>query len=189
MLKYLKRRLLMLIPLLLVVSVLIFSMIHLMPGDPAMIIAGEGAKEEDIQAIRHKYGFDRPLYEQYFKWLGKIIRGDFGIQYALDVRFPQRLDFVCKHNKACYYCDTYRKRSRSDDGIISATRRYSFIDNVTMVIAMIGVSITPFYLGLMAILLFSVNLGWLPMMGVETWKGWILPATTLAFRPAAMIAV
>ena len=57
-----------------------------------------------------------------------------------------------------------------------------------MVIAMIGVSITPFYLGLMAILLFSVNLGWLPMMGVETWKGWILPATTLAFRPAAMIA-
>ena len=172
MLKYLKRRLLMLIPLLLVVSVLIFSMIHLMPGDPAMIIAGEGAKEEDIQAIRHKYGFDRPLYEQYFKWLGKIIRGDFGNSIRTGRPISTEIGFRFVNTiKLATIAILIGSVLGLTMGIISATRRYSFFDNVTMVIAMIGVSITPFYLGLMAILLFSVNLGWLPMMGVETWKG------------------
>ncbi|HNR03224.1 MAG TPA: ABC transporter permease [Bacillota bacterium] len=189
MFKYLKRRLLMLIPLLLVVSIIVFSMIHLMPGDPAMIIAGEGASQADIEAVKHKHGLDKPLFVQYFTWLGNIIRGDFGKSLRTGRPISQEIGFRFVNTiKLATLAIVIGSILGLVMGIVSATKRYSFFDNVTMVIAMVGVSITPFYLGLMSILLFSVKLGWLPMMGVESWKGWILPATTLAFRPAAMIA-
>lgn len=189
MLKYFGKRLLMLIPLLLVVTIIVFSMIHLMPGDTAMIIAGEGASESDIEAIKHKHGLDRPYYEQYLTWLKNVLRGDFGNSLRTGRPISQEVGFrfvnTMKLAGLAIFIGSILGLLM---GIISATKRYSIFDNTTMVIAMIGVSITPFYLGLMSMLLFSIKLGWLPMMGVETWKHWILPATTLSFRPAAMIA-
>ncbi|MGI6604779.1 MAG: ABC transporter permease [bacterium] len=189
MLKYALRRLLMLIPLLLVVSILIFSMIHMMPGDPAEVIAGEGAQPEDIENVRRSLGLDRPLHEQYIAWASKALRGDFGTSIRTGRPVSTEIGFR--------FLNTIRLSVISiviatiiglTSGIISATRRYSIYDNATMVIALIGISITPFYLGLMLMLFFSVRLGWFPLMGLESWTGIVLPALTLAARPLAMIA-
>lgn len=189
MLKYALRRLLMLIPLLLVVSILIFSMIYLMPGDPAEIIAGEGAQPEDIENVRRSLGLDRPLYEQYLSWVSKAIRFDFGKSIRTGRSVSQEIGFRFANTLKLSFISIFIATVFGlASGIISATRRYSIYDNATMVVALIGISITPFYLGLMLMLFFSVKLGWLPLMGLESWTGIILPALTLAARPLAMIA-
>ena len=189
MLKYALRRILMLIPLLVMVSILIFSMIYLMPGDPAEIIAGEGASPEDIENVRHRLGLDKPLPEQYLTWITNVLRGDLGrsirtgraVSEEIGFRFANTLELsVISISIATVLGLT--------SGIISATKRYSVYDNATMVVALLGISVTPFYLGLMLMLFFSVKLGWFPLMGLESWKGMILPALTLAARPLAMIA-
>ncbi len=189
MLKYALRRLGWLIPLLVIVSVLVFSIIYLMPGDPAVIIAGEGATNEDIENVRHSLGLDKPIYEQYLIWVSRAMRGDFGrsirtgrpVATEISFRFANtmRLSIVSIVIAAIIGLAA---------GIVSATRRYSLADNVVMALAMIGISITPFYLGLMLMLFFSVKLGWFPLMGFTTLSSMILPAITLGARPMAMIA-
>lgn len=189
MLKYALRRLIMLIPLLFMVSILVFSMVHLMPGDPAEVIAGEGASQEDIENVRRNLGFDKPLHEQYLTWVGKVLRGDLGRSIRTGRPVSQEVGFR--------FVNTVKLSAVSigiaavlglTTGTISATKRYSFYDNGTMVLALLGISVTPFYLGLMLMLYFSVKLGWFPLMGLESWRGMILPAITLAARPLAMIA-
>lgn len=189
MLKYALRRLGWLIPLLVIVSVLVFSIVYLMPGDPAVIIAGEGATNEDIENVRHSLGLDKPIYEQYLIWVSRAMKGDFGrsirtgrpVATEISFRFANtmRLSIVSIVIAAIIGLAA---------GIVSATRRYSLADNVVMAFAMIGISITPFYLGLMLMLFFSVKLGWFPLMGFTTLGSMILPAITLGARPMAMIA-
>jgi len=189
MLKYAFRRLGWLIPLLLTVSVLVFSIIYLMPGDPAVIIAGEGATNEDIENVRHSLGLDKPIYEQYLIWVSRAMRGDFGRSIRTGRPVATEISFR--------FANTMRLSIVSiviasiiglAAGIVSATRRYSLADNVVMAFAMIGISITPFYLGLMLMLFFSVKLGWFPLMGFTALSSMILPAITLGARPMAMIA-
>lgn len=189
MLKYALRRLGWLIPLLVIVSILVFSIVYLMPGDPAVIIAGEGATNEDIENVRHSLGLDKPIYEQYLIWVSRAMKGDFGrsirtgrpVATEISFRFANtmRLSIVSIVIAAIIGLAA---------GIVSATRRYSLADNVVMAFAMIGISITPFYLGLMLMLFFSVKLGWFPLMGFTTLSSMILPAITLGARPMAMIA-
>ncbi len=189
MLKYALRRLGWLIPLLVIVSILVFSIVYLMPGDPAVIIAGEGATNEDIENVRHSLGLDKPIYEQYLIWVSRAMKGDFGrsirtgrpVATEISFRFANtmRLSIVSIVIAAIIGLAA---------GIVSATRRYSLADNVVMAFAMIGISITPFYLGLMLMLFFSVKLGWFPLMGFTTLGSMILPAITLGARPMAMIA-
>lgn len=189
MLSYVRRRLLMLIPLLVIVSILVFSMIHLMPGDPAEVIAGEGATQEDIENVRRALGLDRPLHEQYLTWMANALRGDFGQSIRTGRPVGQEIGFRFANTlKLSFLSITFASILGLTSGIISATRRYSVYDNATMVIALIGISVTPFYLGLMLMLFFSVKLGWFPLMGLSSWKSWILPAITLGARPMAMIA-
>lgn len=189
MLNYTLRRLLMLIPLLFVVSVLVFSTIYLMPGDPAEVIAGEGASPEDIANVRQSLGLDRPLHEQYLSWLVRALHGDFGKSIRTGRPVAQEIGFRFKNTISLTVCSmTFATILGLVAGIVSAVRRYSVYDNLSMVVALIGISITPFYLGLMLMLFFSVRLGWLPLMGLDSWKGWILPAITLGARPLAMIA-
>ncbi len=158
-------------------------------GDPAVIIAGEGATNEDIENVRHSLGLDKPIYEQYLIWVSRAMRGDFGrsirtgrpVATEISFRFANtmRLSIVSIVIAAIIGLAA---------GIVSATRRYSLADNVVMALAMIGISITPFYLGLMLMLFFSVKLGWFPLMGFTTLSSMILPAITLGARPMAMIA-
>jgi len=189
MAKYALKRLLMLIPLILIISIIIFSMIHLMPGDPAKVIAGEGATEQDIANVSRKYGFDRPYHEQYLTWAKNVLKGELGTSIRTNRPVVDEIGFRFVNTmKLAVLSMLIASVLGISLGIISATKRYSLADNLTMILAMLGVSVTPFYLGLMLIIIFSVNLNWLPMMGLSSWQHWILPAVTLAARPTAMIA-
>lgn len=189
MLNYTVRRLVLLIPLLIIVSVLVFSTIYMMPGDPAEIIAGEGASPEDIDNVRKSLGLDRPLHVQYLSWLGRALKGDFGKSIRTGRPVAQEIGFRFRNTlNLTLLSMIFATVFGLIAGIISAARRYSIYDNLSMLVALIGISVTPFYLGLMLMLFFSVRLGWLPLIGLDTWKGWILPAITLGARPLAMIA-
>ncbi|MGI6129061.1 MAG: ABC transporter permease [bacterium] len=189
MLKYVTRRLLLLIPLLFVVSLIVFSMVHLMPGDPAEIIAGEAATPEDIENVRQSLGFDKPLHEQYLTWMGRAVRGNFGTSIRTGRPVAQEIGFRFVNTVILSVVSiVFSTTLGIAAGIISATRRYSLYDNITMVVALVGISVAPFYLGLMLMLLFSVKLGWFPLMGFESWVSIILPAVTLGARPVGMIA-
>lgn len=189
MLKYVTRRLLLLIPLLFVVSLIVFSMVHLMPGDPAEIIAGEAATPEDIENVRQSLGFDKPLHEQYLTWMSRAVRGNFGTSIRTGRPVAQEIGFRFINTLILSVVSiVFSTTLGLAAGIISATRRYSLYDNITMVVALIGISVAPFYLGLMLMLLFSVKLGWFPLMGFESWVSIILPAVTLGARPVGIIA-
>ena len=189
MLKFILRRLATMIPVLLVVSVLVFLMVHMMPGDPARIIAGETATEADIERVRVAQGFDRPLPEQYLRYMFNILRGDMGtsirtnraVSEEILSRLPNTLILAAAAIAISIVVGI-------TIGIVSATKRYSIFDNFSMFFALLGLSIPPFYLGLMLMLFFCVNLKWLPISGGVTLVGLILPAVTLSARSMATIA-
>lgn len=189
MAKFIFKRLITLIPILFVVSILIFLMVHLMPGDPARIIAGESASEEDVENVRIAQGFDKPLYQQYAIYLGKIVRGDFGtsirtgrsVYSEIMYRFPNTLKLAVA---AIIISIVFGILA----GIVSATKRYSIFDNASMFAALLGLSVPPFYLGLMLMLIFCVNLNWLPLNNNSGLLSLILPAITLSARSLATIA-
>ena len=189
MVKYICKRLLTLIPVLFIVSVLVFGMVHLMPGDPARLIAGDLATEEDIERVRVNYGFDKPLPEQYLNYMNNVLHGDFGIStrtkrpvaQELAVRFPKTLQLALTATLVAAMIGV-------GIGILSASMRYSILDNISMFIALIGLSIPPFYLGLMLILIFCVNLGWLPISSDSVFTALLLPVVTVSARSMAVIA-
>ncbi len=163
---YIAKRLLMLIPVLLGASVLAFALIHLAPGDPARTMAGEHASPQTIEAIREKYGLDKPLPVQYWIWLKQALRGDMGRSISsneyvtreiLD-RFPNTVELtICAMLLAVLV--------GSIAGIISASKQYSALDYTTMGIALFGVSMPVFWLGIMLMMIFGVFLRWLPISG------------------------
>lgn len=177
------------IPVLLVVSILVFLMVHMMPGDPAQIIAGEAATEADIERVRVAQGFDKPLVEQYFRYITNILRGDMGtsirtnraVADEIGSRLPNTLVLAGAAIALSVLIGI-------PIGIVSATKRFSIFDNMSMLLALIGLSIPPFYLGLMLMLFFCVFLKWLPISGGVTLVGIILPAITLSARSMATIA-
>lgn len=189
MLKYIGKRLLTLVPVLFIVSVLVFGMVHLMPGDPARLIAGELATEEDIERVRTAYGFDQPLPKQYVTYMKNVLHGDFGIStrtkrpvaQELAVRFPKTLQLALSATVVAALIGV-------GIGILSASMRYSILDNISMFVALIGLSIPPFYLGLMLILIFCVNLSWLPISSDITFVALLLPVITVSARSLAVIA-
>lgn len=189
MINYIVRRLLLIIPVLLGVSLLVFSMIRLIPGDPAIFIAGEHASAEDIEAIREQFGLTRSFPVQYAIFLGNLVRGDLGRSTRTDrlvtveiwERFPDTLQLAGASMLIASLLGLTA-------GIISATRRYSLADYTAMVGAMIGISTPVFWLGLMLMLLFSVHLNWLPAVGSGTIYHLILPAITLGAASTAVIA-
>lgn len=189
MASYILRRLLLVIPVLLGVSLLVFSMVRLIPGDPAIFIAGEHATEEDIDAIREEFGLNRSFPVQYWFFLRNLVRGDLGRSTRTDrpvgVEIWERLPNTLKLASVSMLIASIVGLIA---GIISATRPYSFLDYISMVGAMIGVSTPVFWLGLMLMLLFSVQLNWLPAAGAKTFSHIILPAITLGAASTAVIA-
>ena len=186
---YLLKRVILALPVLLGVSVVVFTMIRLIPGDPAQLMAGQAATQEIITEIRRDLGLDRPIIVQYAYFLRNAVRGDLGrslfnrapVTEELALRFPRtvRLGLASMLVAAAIGVPA---------GIISATRHLSWVDSLVMVVALAGVSMPVFWLGLNLILIFAVRLQWLPAIGHESWAHLILPAVTLGAASAAIIA-
>jgi len=163
---YIAKRILMLIPVLLGASILAFALIHLAPGDPARTISGEHASEQTIARIRAKYGLDKPLHVQYMVWLGRVLRGDFGksivsnedVTVEIMDRFPNTVELSVAAMALAILVGTMA-------GIVSASRQYSALDYTTMGVALFGVSMPVFWLGIMLMMIFGVFLRWLPISG------------------------
>ncbi len=188
MYKYVLRRLLYLIPVIIGVTFIVFTIMHFTPGDPAQLILGESAPEEAVEQLREEMGLNDPFFVQYFTFLGNAARGDFGTSYntknpvfdEVFARFPATLKLTIAGMIIAIAIGI-------PVGIISATKQYSITDNVAMILALLGVSMPNFWLGLMLILLFSVNLGVLPSGGDAGFTSLILPAITLGTGVAAII--
>lgn len=188
MLKYLLSRLLSTIPILLAVSILTFLFIHMIPGDPARLIAGEDATEEDVRIVRERLGLDKPLYIQYLVFLKKALKGDFG--ESLKTRKPVMEEIGAR------FMPTFTLTLASmvwaivfgmTLGTVSAIKRSRWQDITGRVSAVAGISLPSFWLGLLLIQICAVELGWLPSSGYGTWKHYILPSMTLGAGIAAVL--
>jgi peptide/nickel transport system permease protein len=163
LLSYIIRRVLSLIPTLLGVSIIVFLFLRMIPGDPALALAGEHATDANLERIREEFGLNKPLHEQYLTYMGKVLRGDLGrsvlsrrpISEELKTRFPATIELsICALIVALVV--------GLPAGIISATKRNSIFDNIAMVGSLLGISMPIFWLGLMLNWFFAVQLGWLP---------------------------
>lgn len=188
MLRYFFKRLLMMIPIILGVSVIIFTVMSFTPGDPATMILGEGASSEAKTQLRSEMGLDQPLPVQYLRYVKNALRGDFGDSYhsknpvAQEVasRFPNTLRLTILGTVLSVLIGV-------PVGIVSAVKQYSIIDNTSLIVALIFTSMPSFWLGLMLILFFSLRLDWFPATGAETWVHFVLPSITLAAASMAML--
>lgn len=186
--KYVLKRILMLIPVLLGVSFLVFTIMSLTPGDPVQLILGESAPKEALAKLREEMGLNDPFLVQYFRFLKNAVVGDFGRSYTtgrevfgeIFSRFPNTLTLATLGVIISVSIGI-------PVGIISATRQYTFIDSFSMIAALLGVSMPNFWLGLMLILTFSVKLGVLPSGGFEGLSSIVLPALTLGVGAAAIV--
>ncbi|MFD3004403.1 nickel ABC transporter permease [Thermus tengchongensis] len=189
MLNYAIRRLLIAIPTLFGVVLLVFLMVRLAPGDPAVLLAGEFATPETLQAIRERYGLDRPLPEQFLLYLGALLRGDLGesarsrrpVLEELKTYFPNTVELAVAAILVALLTGIPL-------GILAALRPGSGLDLGVMTLALLGVSMPVFWFGLLAILIFSVNLGWFPVAGKGTLAHLVLPAVTLGVNATALLA-
>lgn len=189
MTRYVLKRLLMTIPVLLGAAFLVFSIMSLTPGDPGTLILGMTADKQDIANLNAELGYDQPFLLRFFNYVeGILLHFDFGISYRTQTpvfveilsRFPNTL-------KLAVLSIGLSSIVGISLGIISAVRQYSFIDSFFTVIAMFFAAIPGFWFGLMLTLLFSLKLGWLPSNGVDTWKHFILPTITLSVGSAASL--
>lgn len=183
MLQYIIRRLLQAILVIFGVLTVVFIILRL-TGDPVRLMLGENASEEAITYMTHELGLDRPLYVQYFAYMGKVARGDFGdsISQSGKAALPIVLGRYPATLRLALLALAYSVILATIFGIISAIYRYTIFDNAVMFLALFGQSIPNFWLGIMLILIFAVNLGWLPSQGFEGWnpRYIILPMITLA---------
>lgn len=187
--EYLTRRTLIAIPSLLAVTVLIFAAMRAVPGDPAVILAGDFATPETVEALRAKWGLDRPLTVQYVVFMTRLFQGDLGESIVSDL--PVRDEIVQRFRVTvvlAFAAIGVALLIGLSTGILGATRPYTPWDYGSMVVAMVGVSTPIFWSGMLLILLFAVMLGWLPSGGVSAWQGYILPAVSLGFFAAGIIA-
>lgn len=194
---YVARRLLALIPVALVVATVAFVLIHLAPGDPASVIAGPDASAEDVQRIERQLGLDAPLPVQLGRWFGRLARGDLGDSIFLRMPVTEAiLDRVEPTLLLTLFAIAISIVIGVPAGVLSARHHNTATDQVLMVLALLGVSIPNFLLGLLFILFFSVWLGWFPVAGYSALEyGWlktarslVLPAFALGLVQSALIA-
>lgn len=194
MVQYAAKRLLRAIPILLGVSILVFSMMHLVPGDPVKImfrISGEAAAipPEQYEAVRRQYGFDQPLPVQYLRYLTRLLQGDMGTS---TIRNRPVLELILSElpftAELAIAGLAFAIVTGMLLGILAALNRGGWLDTASMLFATLGVSMPNFWFGLLAMLVFSVQLRWLPASGVGGLPFLVLPAITLGISAAALIA-
>lgn len=189
MLKYIVKRLIMFIPVVLGVALVIFVIMDFTPGDPARIILGEMATQEQIDALTEEMGLNDPILVRYVRYIWGLLHGDFGTSYKsklpvmqeIAARFPNTVLLAF----ASAFCSVLFALPL---GIVAAVKQNSAFDTFSMIVALVGVSIPGFWLGLMMMLLFSLKLGWLPASGSGTILHLIMPAVALGFLHMASIA-
>jgi ABC-type dipeptide/oligopeptide/nickel transport system permease component len=190
MLRFLAERLLGAVPVLFGVSIAVFMMIHLLPGDPATImLQGAPASAEDIAELRHQLGLDRPLQNQYASWVGRALQGDLGesihtrrsVTKEIFGVFPSTLRLALAAIGLAMLLGVTM-------GVIAAIKQNTWLDSLSMSTALLGVSMPDFWIGLLLILVFSVNFGWFPATGIGGWDHVVLPALALGANFAAIIA-
>jgi ABC-type dipeptide/oligopeptide/nickel transport system permease component len=189
MFDYFVRRLLQVVPVLLGVTIIVFGMVHLIPGDPAQIIAGTNATIEDIEGIRQKLSLDKPLAEQYFIYMNNIFKGDLGTSIrtrrpVLEEMIPRYANSLLLASCSVVIMFIFGLTS----GILSAVKQGSWIDYLSMAISLFGVSMPVFWFGLMLMLVFSVHLGLFPTTGIGTFKHLVLPSLALGAHSTAVVA-
>jgi peptide/nickel transport system permease protein len=189
MAQYIIRRLLQLIPITLGILTLIFSLIHMIPGDPAVQIAGEGARPQDVQNVRKALGLDQPLWKQYITYLDRIAHGDLGTSFRTGTsvakeireRYPATIELAFGAMFVAILV-------AFPLGMISAIYRNSWIDNVARFFALIGVSMPSFWFGPLLIIAFAINHTWFPVSGRdEGLKSLVLPAITMGLALSAIL--
>jgi glutathione transport system permease protein len=189
MASYLTRKLLALPLILLIVSFLIFWAVHLLPGDPARIMAGMQADEQVVNNVRTRLGLDKPFATQYKIFLLHALHGDLGVSIRshkpVTEEIAERFPYTLALTTVSY---AFAVLVGLTGGVLAAIYRGRRIDHLVMVGAITGGSIANYWLALMAMNLFAVQLGWLPLMGADSWKSYVLPAITLGLLPAAVIA-
>jgi glutathione transport system permease protein len=189
MLEYAVKRLLGLVPTLLIVAVLVFLFVHLLPGDPARLAAGPEADAETVQLVRRDLGLDRPIAEQFVSYFSRALQGDFG--RSIRTKRPV-MDEIAERFMPTFWLTVWSMAWSVvfglAIGILSAVFRNRWPDRVGMVLAVSGISLPSFALGMLLIEVFSVQLGWLPTVGAGSWRHYVLPSITLGAGVAAVLA-
>ncbi len=189
MLAFLSRRVLGIIPVLLCVSLFAFGFVRMLPGDPARLLAGPDATLQEVQAVRASLGLDRPLWQQYWTYIGQTAQGKLGnssrtgqpVSTVVGERFmPTLLLTIAAMGWSTIFGVAL--------GVLAGVRRTRWQDQASMVLAVSGISFPAFWLGLLLIDLFAVRLHWLPTGGEEGWRSFVLPSFTLGVAVAAVMA-
>jgi ABC-type dipeptide/oligopeptide/nickel transport system permease component len=189
MLRYLVRRLLLTLPVLLGVATLVFALIHLVPGDPAQAMLGEGASQEEVEALRHSLGLDRPLFVQYRSFMTGVLRGDLGSSFRYGTPVTREIrDRLGRTVQLALAAMLVAIVIAIPLGILAAVFRGTAIDHAAMTLALAGISMPNFWLGPLLAILFAVYLGWLPVAGTGSPAHLVLPAVTLGAALAAILA-
>ena len=173
------------------VSIVTFSLMHLAPGDPVSLFVGEAqVTQEQVDMLRHKWGLDQPVYRQYLRWLGNLLRGDFG--QSLIIRpgasvaniIKEAAPLTIKLNLLALF---FSVALALPAGIIAGIKRNSLFDYVSVVGSTLGVALPNFWVALVSIIVFCSMLGWLPTYGLSSWTGYILPVAVLALDHTAVL--
>ena len=189
MLAYTLRRLLLLIPVFLAVSVVIFAIIHLIPGDPVDNLVRVGSSPEQKAEITARYGLDKPLIVQYGIWLGGVLQGDLGTAIIARRPVTQLIAQDLPHSLALGgFALLFSTVVGISLGVIAALNRDKIIDQIIMGGVLLGSTLPSFWLGLLMILLFSVQLEWFPVSGARTWSALVLPVLTIGLGGTALVA-
>jgi len=186
---FILKRLAQIIPVTLGVTLVVFLIMQMIPGDPAIILAGEGASQETVAELRENLGLNKPLAVQYTDYIKNLLQGDMGnslknnqpVFEEITARLPITIELA-------FYSILITIVLGLFAGIISAIRPYSFMDVGLMVVALLGISLPSFWLGILLMYVFSVQLHWLPVAGWDSAKHIILPAVTLGAGGAAIVA-
>ncbi|EAP1055674.1 glutathione ABC transporter permease GsiC [Salmonella enterica] len=189
MLNYVLKRLLGLIPTLLIVAVLVFLFVHLLPGDPARLIAGPEADAQVIALVRQQLGLDQPLHVQFWHYITHVLQGDFGT--SMVSRRPVSEEIASRFLPTLWLTITsmiWAVLFGMAIGIAAAVWRNRWPDRVGMTLAVTGISFPAFALGMLLMQIFSVDLGWLPTVGADSWQHYILPSLTLGAAVASVMA-
>ncbi len=195
MYKFVLKRLLQLIPVIIGVTFIVFFIMNLAPGDPAAIILGDQATAEALAMKREELGLNDPLLVRYFNYMKNLLRGDMGTSYKNNIPvWNQVIDRLPNTAILAVAGIFIALLFGIPIGILSAKKQYSLLDNISMVAALIGVSMPNFWSGLLLVMLFSLTLGWLPSQGmgsggvIPVLRSIILPSLTLGINSMAMVA-
>jgi glutathione transport system permease protein len=189
MLQYIVKRLLGLIPTLLIVGLLVFMLVHLLPGDPARLAAGPDANPETVQLVRKDLGLDLPLPQQFVRFVTGAVTGDFG--RSIRTKRPVAAEIAERFAPTFWltvWAMAWSVVLGMGIGIVSAVWRNRWPDRVGMTLAVSGLSFPAFALGMVLMQVFAVQLNWLPTVGADSWRHYVLPALTLGAAVAAIMA-